>query len=78
MRRNEINKKIRLLLDISGSDIGHIINYTRQAICNYERLGEGVRIQAKIEWYLDKRVSECDDPVLRKVCEYLQSNRNTT
>lgn len=76
MTRNEVNKKIRLLLDIPGIDVAKAINYSKQAVCNYERSGGLIRLQAKIEWYLDKRIYECDDRDLREVCEDLRSKRS--
>ena len=76
MTRYEVNKKIRLILEILTVEIGPAIDYTSQSITNYEKGIGSVKFQAKIEWYLDKRIDECADPDLKDICMRLKELRH--
>lgn len=75
MTRNNINKAIRSILGISGAELGRDIGYTRAAISMYNRGIGSPELQDRIERYIDKRVEECSDEVVKRICRYLQEER---
>ena len=78
MERRVVNRKIRELLGISGTELGKRVEVTRQTISVYEtgKTKTYRPLERVIEWELDSAIDECSDSTIKELCEQLKLKRN--
>lgn len=76
MKRCEINRGIRKLLNLSCQDLANRVETTRQTISNYELGKTNIRyLERVIEMELDLAIEECNDDSIKKCCKILKDDR---
>lgn len=76
MTRYEVNRTIRILLDLSGRELAERVEVTKQTISNYERGRCHSRpTERVIEIELDLAIENCTDDVAKSMCHTLKLMR---
>lgn len=76
MKRYIVNQHIRKHLKISGTELAKRVEVTKQTISNYE-CGKSVcrPTERVIEFELDLAIEQCEDELVKELCEYLKLKR---
>jgi transcriptional regulator with XRE-family HTH domain len=76
MKRCTINQHIRKHLNISGRELAERVEVTKQTISNYETGKCCFRpLERVIEIELDLAIEQCEDILIKELCEYLKLKR---
>lgn len=76
MERYTINKHIRKQLQITGSELAKRVEVSKQTISNYECGKHCNRPTERIiELELDLAIEQCENELIKEVCEYLKLKR---
>lgn len=77
MERYIINQHIRQHLKMSGRVLAERVEVTKQTISHYETGKNRYRpLERVIEWELDRAIEECEDVLVKELCEYLKLKRD--